>query len=71
MKEEQEARDLVRASHQRPLLCGCSGSSLIEKRARCIIPSFERTKEMIKGIVAAPARLTLVPPEDVKELNPR
>ena len=52
-----------------------SALEFIEKVARCIIPSFERTKEMIQGSVAVPkhsARLTLVPPhEDVKEIDPK
>ena len=50
-----------------------SALEFIEKVARCIIPSFERTKEMIQGSVAVPkysARLTLVPPsEGVKEID--
>ena len=52
-----------------------SALEFIEKVARCIIPSFERTREMIQGSVAVPkypARLTLVPPsEDVKEIDPK
>ena len=52
-----------------------SALEIIEKVARCIIPSFERTKEMVQGSVAVPkysARLTLVPPsEDVKEIDPK
>ena len=50
-----------------------SALEFIEKVARCIIPSFERTMEMIQGSVAVPkysARLTLVPPnEDVQEID--
>ena len=52
-----------------------SALEFIEKVARCIIPSFGRTKEMIQGSVAVPkyhARLTLVPPtEDVQEVDPK
>ena len=52
-----------------------SAFEFIEKVARCIIPSFDRTKEMIQGSVAVPkysARLTLVSPnEDVKEIDPK
>ena len=52
-----------------------SALEFIEKVARCIIPSFERTKEMIQGSIAVPkyhARLTLVPPtEDVQEVDPK
>ena len=52
-----------------------SALEFIEKVARCIIPSFGRTKEMIQGSVAVPeyhARLALVPPtEDVQEVDPK
>ena len=52
-----------------------SALEFIEKVARCIIPNFVRTKEMIQGSVAVPkyhARLTLVPPtEDVQEVDPK
>ena len=52
-----------------------SALEFVEKVARCIIPSFVRTKEMIQGSVAVPkyhARLTLVPPtEDVQEVDPK
>ena len=48
----------------------------IEKIARCVIPGIERTRDMIKGKVAAPkyaARLALVPPldDDAAEVNPQ
>ena len=42
-----------------------SALEFIEKVARCIIPSFERRKEMIQGSVAVPLD------EDVKEINPK
>ena len=50
-----------------------SALEFTEKVARCMIPSFERTKEMIQGSVAVyHARLTLVPPtEDVQEVDPK